>query len=330
MLNVALRRFRIESFTIAAGLLALSLLAITTGHTMSDQYNSSGLADCLASETPSICNNLRDAFGERFASLQLLIVPLILLPALLGAFIGAPLVARELEHGTHRFLWTQGVTRRRWFASMTGAALLLALLAGTVYATIVGLWLDITNEVSDERFSRLYEFQGVMPIAAGVFAVAVGIAAGLILRRTLPAMVATIAVFIIVRFTTATALRPNFAAPETLATTHQPDNPLQGTGAWVLSQQTVSSDGVVLGTNGSIKLTGLERSCPGIRSASPLTPTGDDLVQQCLEQLGVRSHIRYHPGNRFWTFQLIESGILLALAGAAMLIALRALDHRPT
>jgi hypothetical protein len=169
-----------------------------------------------------------------------------------------------------------------------------------------------------------------MPIAAGVFAVAVGIAAGLILRRTLPAMVATIAVFIIVRFTTATALRPNFAAPETLATTHQPDNPLQGTGAWVLSQQTVTSDGVVLGTNGSINLTGLERSCPGIRSASPLTPTGDDLVQQCLEQLGVRSHIRYHPGNRFWTFQLIESGILLALAGAAMLIALRALDHRPT
>jgi ABC-2 type transport system ATP-binding protein len=98
MLSVALRRFRSESFTVAAGLLALSLLAIITGHTTSDQYNSSDLADCLASETPSICINLRDAFGERFASLQLLIVPLILLPALFGAFVGAPLVARELEH----------------------------------------------------------------------------------------------------------------------------------------------------------------------------------------------------------------------------------------
>ena len=49
---------------------------------------------------------------------------LILLPALVGMFVGAPLLARELEHGTHRLAWTQSVTRRRWLLSKT---LLLAL-----------------------------------------------------------------------------------------------------------------------------------------------------------------------------------------------------------
>src|SRR5262249_24464833 len=36
------------------------------------------------------------------------------LPLLLGAFIGAPLVSRELEQGTYLLAWTQGVPRRRW------------------------------------------------------------------------------------------------------------------------------------------------------------------------------------------------------------------------
>jgi hypothetical protein len=35
-------------------------------------------------------------------------------PALIGAFAGAPLLARELETGTFRYAWTQGVGRWRW------------------------------------------------------------------------------------------------------------------------------------------------------------------------------------------------------------------------
>lgn len=41
---------------------------------------------------------------------------LVVLPALAGAFIGCPLVAREIENGTHHLAWTQGVTRTRWLA----------------------------------------------------------------------------------------------------------------------------------------------------------------------------------------------------------------------
>jgi hypothetical protein len=36
------------------------------------------------------------------------------LPALIGAFVGAPVLARELETGTYRYAWTQGFGRWRW------------------------------------------------------------------------------------------------------------------------------------------------------------------------------------------------------------------------
>jgi ABC-type transport system involved in multi-copper enzyme maturation permease subunit len=36
------------------------------------------------------------------------------LPALIGAFVGAPVLARELETGTFRYAWTQGFGRWRW------------------------------------------------------------------------------------------------------------------------------------------------------------------------------------------------------------------------
>src|SRR5258708_19261117 len=35
-------------------------------------------------------------------------------PALIGAFVGAPVLARELETGTFRYAWTQGFGRVRW------------------------------------------------------------------------------------------------------------------------------------------------------------------------------------------------------------------------
>ena len=36
------------------------------------------------------------------------------LPALIGAFVGAPVLARELENGTIRYAWTQGIGRLHW------------------------------------------------------------------------------------------------------------------------------------------------------------------------------------------------------------------------
>ena len=42
------------------------------------------------------------------------------MPALIGAFWGAPLITREFEAGTFRLAWNQSVTRARWLAIKLG------------------------------------------------------------------------------------------------------------------------------------------------------------------------------------------------------------------
>ena len=247
MLRVAVRRFRHETIGITVGLAGVGLLALVTGRSMNSNYHSSGLATCLAGGSESQCRELVEQFGDKFNSLQFLIVPLVLLPALLGAFVGAPLVARELEAGTHRFLWTQGVTRQRWFAYTSAVAVAVTLLAGALYALIAGAWLDTTNTVTGERFGRLYDFQGVVPIGASAFAVAAGIACGVIIRRTVPAMVATLGIFIVVRVFTAVVLRPHFMPVKTLDIPLADGDPLGDAGAWVLSERVFDGDGVIRG-----------------------------------------------------------------------------------
>ena len=61
-------------------------------------------------------------------------------PALIGMFWGAPLVAREFETGTLRLVWTQGVTRVRWLAAKLGVAGMAAITAGELFSLMVDWW----------------------------------------------------------------------------------------------------------------------------------------------------------------------------------------------
>ena len=61
-----------------------------------------------------------DQFTNQYSSMMFIGILLLLLPLLIGLFWGAPLVSREVEHGTHRLVWTQGVSRRRWAAVKFG------------------------------------------------------------------------------------------------------------------------------------------------------------------------------------------------------------------
>lgn len=327
MLAVTARRFRSESIGALAGLVALGVLALVTGRMMNAEFHSSGLARCLV--TPGAdCDGARDAFGRRFDSLQILTVPLVVLPALLGAFVGAPLVAREVEAGTHRFAWTQGITRGRWLAWMASGAIALGVLTGAAYAAIAAPWLDVPNQVTGERFGRMYDLQGILPIAVSAFAVAAGVACGVLLRRTLPAMAATIGVFVLVRLIVASQLRPRFAAPVTADIAgFEPDAPSRIEGAWVLSRETLTADGVVLGRDGGLNLSNIGGRCPDLR-LEPGSFPDQGSVDRCLDALGAHQLTRYHPASRFWTFQLVESGIYVALAAGALLLAARILPRR--
>src|SRR4029077_16404302 len=152
-------------------------------------------------------------FQSEFARLLTATRVAAVLAVLAGVFVGAPLLARELEFGTYRFAWTQGVSRRRWLLSKTA---LLA--AGTVVAagvaSLMVMWWRSPFDTLDGRISPSgFDIEGVVVPAYALFALAVGGRAGLRFRRTVPAMTATLIVFVATRLVVLAFLRPNFLAP---------------------------------------------------------------------------------------------------------------------
>jgi len=79
-------------------------------------------------------------FMQRFLNLGMLTkYVLMVLPAVLGMFVGAPLLAREIDHRTHLFAWAQSITRRRWFLSKV-ALLSTGTLASAAILTGLASW----------------------------------------------------------------------------------------------------------------------------------------------------------------------------------------------
>ncbi len=251
-------------------------------------------------------------------------------PALVGLFVGAPLIAREYEQRTYQMAWTQGVTRRRWF--VVQAALLglgVALGAGILAATmswaeqaLVGAPEPIASTVGDGRFSAWgFDLSGIVPVAYALFSLALGTAAGALLRRTLPSVAVTLAGLLVVRLPIAFWLRPRFEAPlvatgsiasDTWTLTLSPSD-------WIVEQGYLH--------NGHRFAGGIEipQSC----TATTTTPTFDGLGQ-CLQAHGWSQYLVYQPADRFWLFQGVESVIFLLLAAALMAGALLLVMRRST
>jgi hypothetical protein len=168
---------------------------------------------------------LQPAFGDRYnAAILLSQYGLPAAFAIIGALVGAPLVAREIEEHTHLAAWTQSVSRRRWYVTKSvtlGSCLLvLGLIAGTANA-----WLQRRLAAGDTASTRWSWFGSIdLALAGGVvLAFALGVALGALLRRTLPAIGAALAgsavLLVCIRWTvleltpTRTTAGPAFTAP---------------------------------------------------------------------------------------------------------------------
>ena len=116
--------------------------------------------------------------------------------AIIGALIGAPLVAREVEQRTHLTAWTQSVSRRRWYATKTSALAAGLAVAGLIAGTI-NAWQQHQLAAGDTTSSRWSWFASVnlAPAGEAVLAFTLAVAFGAPLRRTLPAIGAAVAGF---------------------------------------------------------------------------------------------------------------------------------------
>lgn len=229
------------------------------------------------------------------------------LPALVGVFIGAPLLARDLEQGTHRLLWTQGTTRARWLRwklGLVGGVVTIgaALLAAYFTATLLGQHMTLPDgSVENLADSWVWFDEGPALAAYAVFALALGTAAGAVIRRTYPAMALTLAIYVAVRVPIASAARPNYLPPLRLQVSYYETFNLPGPQVWIQYPATYQdASGHTL-------------------SMSEVT---DRLGAQggALASHGIVGWVNYQPGDRFLAFQGIEAAIFLGLA--ALLVGL--------
>jgi hypothetical protein len=300
----------------AAALAALAVLLLITGIAMAGTYHSF-LGTCVAAHT---CADAHSLLFQDDGVLNVVAYATMAVPLLFGLFWGAPLLAREFEAGTHSLAWTQGVTRHRWLAGTAGWALAAAALWGAAVSALVTWWRLPENAVGIPypRFSTgIFDIQGIVPVAYSVFGVALGIAAGALFRRLLPAMVTTIAVFVGLRFAIAEYLRPHYMTPLTkvfpLAAMGFGAPPATPVGSWVVRALSA------IGPNGhnygdAIQFSFMPAACRSIAQGR---------IIPCMAARGFHAQAIYQPATRFWAFQSIEAGIFVVLAAALIALTWR-------
>jgi hypothetical protein len=189
-------------------------------------------------------------------------------------------------------------------------------LISVAVTALVTWWSGTFNSLNGNRFEGVqFDTQNVVPIAYALFAVALGIAAGCLLRRTLPALATTVGIFIVVRILVANYLRPHYLGTVTSKFAFG-GNAAIPSGSWTVSQDLLDPSGRVL----SDPKLSLPPSC--------LATTSRTASDSCLTRLGYRQVVRYHPASQYWHFQWTEAGIFVALAAALVGVAIWYTLHR--
>lgn len=295
-------------------LVALAAAALGTDLPIRAAYHRDALSGCLPPSARSGCDIIVRHFQGEFDSWAAAVRGLAVLPALAGLFVGAPLLARELEHGTHRFAWTQSITRRRWLLSKTSLLAAATLLAGALASVIVMWWRGPFDTLEGRMAPSGFDIEGVVVPAYALFALALGILAGLLLRRTVAAMTVTLLVFAATRLAVLEVLRPHFLAP--LHRTVIASDSGRAVGDWVLSDTLVDAGGRQISTS--------REDLAVLHASNARIDPNTYLVT-----LGWKRVISFQPAGRFWTFQLIEAGIFVALAAAVVAATLWFVRRNP-
>src|SRR6202050_537441 len=201
------RQYRAQG-AIASVLLAVAAAVILAdGFHIASEWHSivvrcAGNSACLQQDAPLVNGVVSDL---PYLSL--------ILPVVLGMLWGAPLVAHELEARTSDFAWTQSVTRTHWLTAKAGWLLLAAAACGGVLAALTTWWSGPIKAIfASAFFPRQVYNPGIVAIRLALFAMALGIAAGTVARRTLPAIAVTLGGFIALRLMISAVLRPHYIA----------------------------------------------------------------------------------------------------------------------
>jgi hypothetical protein len=318
------RQFRVPAFSVLAGVLAIVVILLIT-------------------RPPAGRTDFTDSDVLFSGS----ILVLFLLPAVVGVFWGVPLVARELESGTHSLVWNQTVTRKRWLGTKLGFGLLAAMVAAGLLGWAVSWWASPIDALAATQTDRgmlarimpvVFGARGIVPIGYAAFALALGVAVGMLLKRTVAAMAVTLVVIAAVLLVVPNFVRPYLLPPQTMtvAIVGEDITNISGdetgavqeigvrnpAGAWVLANETIDPAG-----NVAEPLPDFVQNCLPRPGAGP--PERGSL-EQCMAQLGTHGYqqrLVYQPGSRFWPLQWLELALFLAMTALLTWFCFRRVRH---
>lgn len=235
---------------------------------------------------------------------------MMVLPAFVGIFVAGPVIAREMESGTYKLAWSQSVTPTRWLAAKL-AVPAVATLASVSVLSAACAWAQTRENAihhPSERYSReVYGSIGTVPVGYALCMLALGALAGLLLRRTVAAMVVTVigyGALVVALNTVRNGLWPSLTHTfKPFSEYRFPDGAVETGQGWVTSS--------------------------GERLPADACLSWQHDLKQCLADKDITlRYLDYHPASHFWPLQLVETGILLALGALAVVIAFRVLRRR--
>jgi len=309
---------------IALGGVALFLgaLALWLGIAGSSLHHAYAAAIACHPASSAACQNLIAIFQSTNVILKggFVLQPV---PALIGAFVGAPMLAREIETGTFRYAWTQGFGRLRWtLAKLVVIGVAVAAIAGAFSVLVSWYYQPYLATGNGTVFSSpsplspgLFDLRGVAFAAWTLAAFAIGALAGMLIRRVVPAIVATLAAYAGLALLAANVLRQHYLTPLVAKGSNLPGS------AWITSEWWTKGGTFAFGGRPPVGL--LQQLCPssfvpgpggGIAVNNTFSPT------TCLAQHGYTQWSDYQPASHFWPFQWIEGGGLLVLSVLLMAV----------
>lgn len=336
MIRFAWMQSRGQTLIAYALLAAVAIASIITGVQLAHVYSST-VAHCQSGCDLAIQQYLsRDNFMDQTLDILSRAVP-----ALVGIFWGAPLLAREYETGTFRVAWTQTISKRRWLLTRIGLGAIATLVLAGLFSLTITWWYHSRDKVGSNAYD-VFDRRDVAPVAYALFAFAAGVMFGALIRRTIPAMVATLALFVVTRIAVSIWVRPHLLAAKhavvSLArggtanlgielsnggTPHLIAGGGGPAGSWTQSSYFVAASGQRV--TGSQMTAFLQQHCASLlTTAPPVNGTTqappNDPGSLCLNQASrtFKLAINYQPADRYWTFQWSEATIFIALTLAAI------------
>lgn len=306
------RQHRAEALALALLVATIGVCLLVLGLPMHHLFPH-GAAHCAVPPLDQACRLGITALRQDYGYATTILILLNFVPFAIGAFLGAPLIARELEAGTWQLAWTQAVPRMRWLAVKLTALCLLTVALTAVFSSLT-TWYRQPMDLFGRFDITGFDVSALAPLAYGLFAFALAAAGGALLRRSLPALAVALVAFIAVRVTVAGWLRPNYQAPLSLVEEIPPGSGEVKMGTGNLGDG-ILGEGVSDGAGNH--LSDLAKAILEHKAQD----AGVDPTTYMHDQ-GIHRWVSYQPAERFWSFQLIETGIFAALAATLLAVVI--------